>query len=43
MDEILEKLINSCLELAKELLDKEFLTIKEIAFLNNIDLFVDHL
>lgn len=43
MDEILENLLKSCLDLAKEFLDKESLTDKETEFLRNIDLFINKL
>jgi len=43
MDEILEKLINSCFKLGKELLGKESLTANETVFLENLNLLVDKL
>ncbi|WP_278248597.1 hypothetical protein [Clostridium tetani] len=41
MDELMENFIKSCLELGKELLDKEELTKKEEAFLQNLDLITE--
>lgn len=41
MDELMEKFIKSCLNLGKELLDKDKLTEKEEDFLKNLDLVVN--
>ncbi|WML33221.1 hypothetical protein [Clostridium sp. OS1-26] len=41
MDELMNKFMKSCLELGKELLDKEELTQKEEEFLKNLDLVVE--
>ncbi|WP_274542230.1 hypothetical protein [Clostridium tetani] len=41
MDELMESFIKSCLELGKELLDKEELTKKEESFLQNLDLITE--
>lgn len=41
MDKEMEEFIRSCLELGKELLDKDHLTEKEKQFLTRLDLIVD--
>lgn len=41
MDKEMEEFIMSCLELGKELLDKEHLTEKEKQFLTKLDLIVN--
>ncbi|BDR81006.1 hypothetical protein [Clostridium tetani] len=41
MDELMENFIKSCLELGKELLDKEELTKEGEAFLQNLDLITE--